>query len=122
MAIIKNLTPHNLTVFDQDPNIVLSIPGAGFGGAARAAEIVEVDSFVTVEGVEVPTGTKTLTGELVGYEPDEGDTLYYVSLPFAMAVAAMGGDTSHLLVSLRDHRNEKGGVDGTYAIGRLVVA
>ncbi len=121
MTIIKNLTPHALTVFDEHDNILLSVPGAGFAGAARAAEVIDVDGTLAVEGVEVPTGTKTLTGELVGFAPDEEETLYYVSLPFAMAVAAMGGDTSRLLVSLRDHRNENGAVDGTYAIGRLVV-
>lgn len=122
MATIKNLTPHALTVFGEDEQVILSVPGAGFDGAARAAEVVEVDGSLVVDSVEVPTGTKTLTGELVGFNPDGSETLYYVSLPFAMAVAAMGGDTSRLLVSLRDHRNDKGAVDGTYAIGRLVVA
>lgn len=122
MTTIVNATPHALTVFDEHDAVVLSVPGAGFAGAARAAEVIDVDGALDVEGVKVPTGTKTLTGELVGFAPDETETLYYVSLPFAMAVAAMGGDTSRLLVSLRDHRNEKGAVDGTYAIGRLVVA
>ena len=119
MASIVNLTPHDLNVWDDDGNVVVTIPKSGV--VARAAEVVEDGSSVLVNGVEVPSGTKTLTGELIGYEPKEGED-YYVSLPFAMAVAAMGLPTGQLFVSLRDHRNEKGGVDGTYAIGRLVVA
>ena len=118
MASIVNLTPHDLTVWGDDGNVVVTIPRSGI--IARAAEVIEDGSSVLVNGVEVPSGAKTLTGELIGYEPEEGVD-YYVSLPFAMAVAAMGLPTDQLLVSLRDHRNDRGAVDGTMAIGRFSV-
>ena len=115
---IINLTPHDLNVWAGDV-VVATVPKSGT--IARAAEIVEDGSTVLVDGVEVPSGIKTLTGELVGYEPKEGE-MYYVSLPFAMSVAALGLPTDQLLVSLRDHRNDRGAVDGTMAIGRFSVS
>ena len=117
MAVsIINLTPHDLNVWDNDGNVVATIERSGV--IARAAEVVEDGSTVLVAGVEVPSGTKTLTGQLIGYEPKEGEN-YYVSLPFAMSVAALGLPTDQLLVSLRDHRNDRGAVDGKMAIGRF---
>jgi hypothetical protein len=118
--VIVNLTPHALRIFDGRGNVLTVIPPSGV--VARASEEVLLDSEgYEVNGIMVPTGTKVLTGKLTGYDPKEGVD-YYVSLAFAMGVAAMGMPIGPLLVSLRDHRNSEGTVDGTCAIGRLIVA
>lgn len=110
---IVNLTPHPLQVYDEyNEDVLASIPSSG---AARLDEEVEL----TYEG-GWRTGRKILTGRVTGWNPEPGK-LYYVSLPFAVGCAALGMDISQMRVSLKDHRNERGAVDGTYAIGELVV-
>ncbi len=125
-----NLTPHPLRVFSGDGTILIEIPPSG--EVARLVEIVKAGGTYAAGHpislaptgdevrVGIPYGYKILTGEITGWDPSCPDDCY-VSLPFAVGAAALGLDTSHLLVSLRDHRNADGAVDGTYAIGPIEV-
>ena len=134
MATIKNLTPHALVLFAEDPagTVVGSI---GFGraarptqfrpvaelpseGVARATTAVETMGSVEVNGEQLPV-TKTVFGGTADLPaPAEGVRLV-VSLITANAAQAEGRSTDDLLVVGDVVRDAGGRIIGTTGFGAV---
>lgn len=85
--VFVNLTPHPITVFDQDGNIVLAVEPSGT--VARIAETVRPDG-----GIGPASAVSVALGEVSGLpEPQEGVT-YIVSMPTLMGMRAAGSTRS----------------------------
>ncbi len=78
-----NLTPHPITIYNQDNNIVMNIPPSG--QVARVATIPKiVDS---VNGVPI---RQIEYGDIVGLPEPQPDTIYIVSTVVIIALRAKG--------------------------------
>ena len=72
MVIIKNLTPHDITIRGAMGDTVL--PGAGKDGSARVS--VSETVFGDINGIPV---VKLVYGDIVGLPEPEDGTIYLVS-------------------------------------------
>jgi hypothetical protein len=80
---IVNLTPHEVTVYDADGNIVLRIPPSGLVARVSAKEV----QIGTINGVPV---LKTEYGDVENLPAPQENTVYVVSLLVLQALKAQG--------------------------------
>lgn len=108
---VVNLTPHKVTVFDDDGVVIKTYPSEG---VARASHVnTPVDN---VDGVLV---VSTSYGEVTGLpEPTEG-VVYVVSFITANAAKAHGRTTDDLLLTSGPVRDDEGRVIGCRAFARI---
>jgi len=123
---IVNLTPHTITLYDGDGNVLAQIPSSGTRLECEA--IRKVTGTVSVEGHALPVTSVTL-GELrlfdmatkqvvsVGLPPIEDGTVYLVSR-IAAEAAKLAGRTEDFLVP-DDTVRKDGQVVGCKALARV---
>ena len=108
---VVNLTPHGVTVFDDDGVVIKTYPSEGVARARQTNVIVGC-----LEGAPV---VKTEFGEVDGLpEPTEG-TVFIVSIITANAAKTHGRTTDDLLVTSGPVRDDKGRVIGCRAFARI---
>ena len=113
--MVINLTPHEVTVLDEQQNVLVRIPSAG---VARAVQRDENAGSVQVEGINVPVVT-TAFGDTDGLpEPTEGVS-YVVSIITANAARAQGRSTTDLLITSGPVRNAAGAIIGCTRFARV---
>lgn len=111
MATIINLTPHIVTIVNDDGKEVASYPSQG---VARAASDSEVLGFVP--GTSAPM-VRTIFGATEGLPAPAGDIFYIVSTIAAQAAKAEGRSTGDLLVpGGKMFRNASGQITGVTAL------
>lgn len=98
---LRNLTPHEVRVVDDQGNLIVAVPSVG---VARANQRDESAGFVEVNGVLVPVVKTVFEGTDLP-EPTEG-VAYIVSKITVDAAAASGRSTEDLFfpsgVPMRD--------------------
>lgn len=108
---VVNLTPHEVTVFDDNDVVIKTYPSAGLARASQANTPVD-----NIDGVLV---VSTSYGEVTGLpEPTEG-TVFIVSFITVNAARAHGRTTDDLLVTSSPVRNDRGQVIGCRAFARV---
>ena len=107
-----NLTPHACNVYrEADDVLLLSVPASGT--IARCTEEVHEHYPVSINGIEIETGSKTF-GEIENLpEPDAGK-LYFVSA--VVATAAWEHGRTDVVCPLKAKRDEQGRTVGTYGL------
>ncbi|MBF1024930.1 MAG: hypothetical protein HXK98_03515 [Candidatus Nanogingivalaceae bacterium] len=108
---VVNLTPHEVTVYDDDDVVIKSYPSEGVA-RARQTNVV-VGCF---DGTPV---VKTEFGEVTGLPEPAERTVYVVSFITANAAKAHGRTTDDLLVTSGPVRDDKGRVIGCRAFARI---
>lgn len=108
MSRIRNLTPHDVVVINQDNSINRIFESEGIARAAQSySEAGEIDGIRIVEST---------FGEPVDL-PDPQDGIYLiVSMVTAQAAAKHGRATSDLLLTTLAVRNDKGQIIGCKAL------
>jgi len=106
MSVIKNMTPHPITILDESNNVIRSIPSDGL---IRLKANVVFAGF-TVDGVNI---TKTEFGEPEGLPDYEFGKFYVVS----QLVKNAFPERSDLLVPAEVVRDENGSVIGCRSLG-----
>ncbi len=84
MTRVINLTPHDLNIFDESGQQVLTtIPASG--QVARVSTKQTVTGHITVDGISIPV-VKTEFGDVQGLLEPQENTVYIVSSLVAQAV------------------------------------
>ena len=107
-VIIKNLTPHKVTVCEDENNVINSFESEGI---ARAEQIDVLQCHLN--GIPVVVSK---FGEPIGLPKPEENTYYIVSLITANAAKAAGRTTEDLLLTSTPVRNETGQIIGCKAL------
>lgn len=102
--IIKNLTPHTVTIINTDGS-ELSFPASG--QIARCAVNTVQTGYILYSEKEIPT-YRTHYGEVVGLPDPVDNTIYIVSTPVAQNVP----DRKDVLVSAECIRDAEGRIIG----------
>lgn len=111
MATIINLTPHSVTIVNDDGEKVASYPSQG---VARAASSSEALGFVPGTSVKM---VRTIFGATEGLPAPAYDIFYIVSTIAAQAAKAEGRPTGDLLVpGGRMFRDANGQITGVTAL------
>ena len=112
MSKLVNLTPHDCNIYrETDDALLLSVPASG--KLARCTEEVHEHYPISVEGIEVATGSKTF-GEIENLpEPDDAN-FYFVSA--VVATAAWEQGRTDVVCPLKAKRDEQGHIVGTYGL------
>lgn len=112
---ILNLTPHVVSVVDENGQVLLSIPSSG---VARATQTDEVVGSLEADGQTI-TVVQTVFGEVVDLpEPAEGVCIV-VSVITANAARAQGRTTDDLLLSSGPVRDSEGRIIGCTRFARV---
>lgn len=110
--VFVNLTPHPVTVFDQDSNIVLAVEPSGT--VARLTETVRPDG-----GIGPVSAVSVALGEVSGLpEPREGNT-YIVSMPTLMGLRATGSTRSDVRYPFDQVRDGNGRIIGCKGLATI---
>ncbi len=105
MSIIRNFTPHAVTIFDADGiTPVATFPSGGVVRAQQTAQTVG-----SVNGIEV---VQMQFGDVEGLPDPQSDVYLIVSLTAANAAKAHGRTTDDLLITADPVRNENGQIIG----------
>lgn len=108
---VVNLTPHEVTVLDDDDVVIKTYPSEGLARARQTNVLVGC-----LDGTPV---VRTEFGEVTGLpEPAEGK-VYVVSIITANAAKAHGRTTDDLLVTSSSVYNDQGRVIGCRAFARV---
>lgn len=110
---IKNLTPHEVVVYDGNMGIIGRYPSEGV--VARARATYESDDK-SVNGVPLVHVT---FGDPVDLPDPTEDTMFIVSLITAQAAESVGRITSDLLITAQPVRDESGQIIGCTAFTQL---
>lgn len=109
---LVNLTPHECAIYrETDDVLLLSVPASG--KLARCTEEVHEHYPVSINGIEVETGSKTF-GEVENLPEPDGITLYFVSA--VVATAAWEQGRTDVVCPLKAKRDEQGHIVGTYGL------
>lgn len=109
---IINLTPHDITIVDEDGSIRLVIPASGTLARCKATTVSL--GTITVGDVVIPV-TATEMGEVEGLpQPQEG-TIFVVSLAVAKAVPSRWD----VVVPSESVRDSAGRIIGCKSLGRV---
>ncbi len=110
---IINLTPHELTIWDNRNEIVGQIASAG---SLRVEETRE-----TVDEIEgIPVIQRGFADKINGLPEMNLEELYlYVSLLAGLSMKAAGIDISRVLIPGEEHRDSEGRIDGILSFGKL---
>lgn len=112
MSKLINLTPHPCIIYREvDDVLLMSVPASGT--IARCTEEVHEHYPISVEGIEVETGSKTF-GEVENLPEPDADKLYFVSAVVATAAWAQG--RTDVVCPLKAKRDEQGRTVGTYGL------
>lgn len=106
MANIKNMTPHNICVVDDNNEVVVALDSEGIARVSSESKVVD-----TLNGVPI---TKTVFGEVTGLPPETEGTYYIVS----RMVASAASERRDLLVPGLQVRDEQGRVVGCKSLDR----
>ena len=106
MANIKNLTPHDVRVLNDNNEVVVVLESEGIARVASDSKVVD-----TLNGVPI---TETVFGEVTGLPPETEGTYYIVS----RMVASAASDRRDLLVPGLQVRDEQGRVVGCKSLDR----
>lgn len=107
-VIIRNFTPHKVTVCEDENNVINSFESEGI---ARAEQIDVLQCHLN--GIPVVVSK---FGEPIGLPKPEENTYYIVSLITANAAKAAGRTTEDLLLTSTPVRNETGQIIGCKAL------
>jgi hypothetical protein len=108
---VVNLTPHEVTVFDDDDVVIKTYPSEGLARARQTNVIVGC-----LDGTPV---VKAEFGEVDGLPAPTEGTVFIVSFITVNAAKAHGRTTDDLLVTSSPVRNDKGQVIGCRAFARV---
>lgn len=112
---ILNLTPHAVSVVDENDQVLLSIPSTG---VARASQTDEVVGSLEADGQTI-TVVETVYGEAIDLpEPAEGVCIV-VSFITANAARAQGRATHDLLLTSGLVRDAEGRIIGCTRFARV---
>lgn len=106
MANIKNLTPHEVRILNDNNEVVVTLNSEGIARVSSESKIVD-----TLNGVPI---TETVFGEVTGLPPEAEDTYYVVS----RMVASAASERRDLLVPGLQVRDEQGRVVGCKSLDR----
>lgn len=106
MANIKNLTPHDVRVLNNNNEVVVTLVSEGIARVSSETKVVD-----TLNGVPI---TETVFGEVTGLPPEAEDTYYVVS----RMVASAASERRDLLVPGLQVRDEQGRVVGCKSLDR----
>lgn len=106
MANIKNLTPHDVRILDDNNEVVVAMVSEGIARVSSESKVVD-----TLNGVPI---TETVFGEVTGLPPEAEDTYYVVS----RMVASAASERRDLLVPGLQVRDEQGRVVGCKSLDR----
>lgn len=106
MANVKNLTPHNVRVLNDNNEVVVILNSEGIARVSSETKVVD-----TLNGVPI---TKTVFGEVTGLPPETEGTYYVVS----RMVASAASERHDLLVPGLQVRDEQGRVVGCKSLDR----
>ena len=106
MANIKNLTPHDVRVLNDNTEVVVTLNSEGIARVSSETQVVD-----TLNGVPI---TETVFGEVTGLPPETEGTYYIVS----RMVASAASDRRDLLVPGLQVRDEQGRVVGCKSLDR----
>jgi len=109
-----NLTPHEVTIVDEDGNTLLAIPSSG---VARAAQRDVPAGSIETEGVVVPV-VITEFGETDGLPEPTEEVAFIVSIITLNAAKAQGRSTADLFITSGLVRDDKGQPIGCRALAR----
>ena len=109
--MIKNLTPHTVTVLDEDNNIVKEFASCGI---ARAKQTIVPAGMV--DGVPLVT---TTFGEPVDLPEREEGVFLIVSLATAKAAETYGRTTEDLLLTCSPVRDDAGRIIGCRSLATV---
>lgn len=108
MTIIRNLTPHEVSIVGEDGNVIAKFESEGI---ARAQQTDVPTGTLAVDGVEL-TLVRTEFGAPVDLpEPEEGVYLV-ISIITANAAKAAGRPTGDLLITSNPVRDDSGRIVG----------
>ena len=112
MTKIINLTPHACNIYrEENDTLLISVPASG--KLARCTEEVHEHYPISVEGIEVATGSKTF-GEIENLPEPDAANLYFVSA--VVATAAWEQGRTDVVCPLKAKRDEQGRIVGTYGL------
>ena len=106
MANIKNLTPHDVRVLNDNNEVVVVLESEGIARVSSESKVVD-----TLNGVPI---TETVFGEVTGLTPETEGTYYIVS----RMVASAASERRDLLVPGLQVRDEQGRVVGCKSLDR----
>ena len=106
MANIKNLTPHDVRILDDNNEVVVAMVSEGIARVSSETQVVD-----TLNGVPIP---ETVFGEVTGLPPETEGTYYIVS----RMVASAASERHDLLVPGLQVRDEQGRVVGCKSLDR----
>lgn len=109
---IKNLTPHEVVVYDGNMGIIGRYPSEGVA-RARATYVSDNTTINDVPLVHVTFG------DPVDLPDPTEDTMFIVSLITAQAAEQVGRTTSDLLITAQPVRDEAGQIIGCTAFTQL---
>ena len=104
--IIKNLTPHEVRVLNDNNEVVVAMISEGIARVSSESKVVD-----TLNGVPI---TETVFGEVTGLPPETEGTYYVVS----RMVASAASERHDLLVPGLQVRDEQGRVVGCKSLDR----
>ena len=111
MAKIINLTPHAVSIVDENGAVKASFPS---NGVARAEQ--KVVSAGTLNGIEL---VSMQFGQTDGLPAPSEDIYYIVSLTTANAAKAEGRTTADLLLTSMPVRDDSGHIIGCRALALI---
>lgn len=109
--MIRNLTPHTVTIVDENGDVALELPSEG---VARAAQ-TDVPAG-EVDGIPV---VRTTFGNPDGLPEAEEGVFLVVSVITANAARAAGRGTEDLLLTSNPVRDAEGRIVGCRALARV---
>ena len=109
-----NLTPHEITIVDEDNIPVLTIPASG--QLARVSVSTEMVGTINVNGNQIRV-TESEFGEVTGLPDPMPGVAYVVSLAVINALHKKGITRTDLYIPNESVRNEKGFVVGCKSVG-----
>jgi hypothetical protein len=113
--MIRNLTPHEITIMGDDGTVIARLPSEG---VARATQVDEAVDTVTINGAAVPI-VRTKYGAPVDLPAPVDGVYLIVSLLTANAAAAAGRPTHDLLLTSGAVRDNDGRIVGCRQFARL---
>lgn len=111
MAIIKNLTPHTVTILNEDGSVLAAFESEGVARATQKTERVG-----EIEGIPL---VRTTFGEPIDLPDPEEGTYFIVSPATANAAREYGLTTKDLLLTCEPVRNAEGQIIGCRSLAQL---
>ncbi len=111
MFTIKNLTPHTVTILQEDGTVFKQFPSSGIARATQSQVYAG-----HLDGIEL---VRTSFGAPIGLPDPQMDTYYIVSLATANAAKAVGRRVDDLLLTSDPVRDSEGRIIGCRRLALL---